>query len=86
MKRLFHDWRFGFQLLVRLVIALFCMGIGAGILVGLEVALQFLRLPMPHYLYLLLELLYVILCCTIILASYARYCGYASRMGGLPLL
>lgn len=79
MKQLIHDWRLGSQLLVRLVIACICMAAGAGVLMGLHIALQAMRLSMPYYVFLLLEALYVILFCPLILASYARYCGFAPR-------
>jgi hypothetical protein len=84
MKRLIHDWRFGFQLLVRLVIAFVCMAVGAGMLLDLQIVLHALHLSMPHSLLLLLQVLYVVLFCPFILASYARYCGFGSRSSERP--
>ena len=75
MEQLLHDWRLGFLLFVRLLIACLCMALGAGILVGLQVALQVIRLPMPYLVFLLLEVFYVAVGCPLILASYARSSG-----------
>jgi hypothetical protein len=79
MKRLIHDWWLGFQLLVRLVIACVCMVAGASVPAGLPIISAALHLPIPFYVFLLVDVLYVVLFCPFILASYARYCGFVSR-------
>lgn len=79
MKRLIHDWWLGFQLLVRLVIACVCMAVGGGMLMELPLALSALHLRVPVYVYLSLDVLYVVLFCPLLLVSYARYCGIGPR-------
>ena len=80
MKRLINDWRLGFLLLVRLVIACVCLIAGASVPVGLPIVLTALHLSMPSYVFILLDVLYVVLFCPLILASYARYCGFGPRI------
>ena len=79
MKRLIHDWWLGFQLLVRLVIVYVCLVAGASVPVGLPIVLTALHISMPSYVFILLDVLYVVLFCPLILASYARYCGFGPR-------
>jgi hypothetical protein len=84
MRRLIRDWWFGFRLLVRLVIALLCLTVGSGMFVGLQLILPALHLSMPYYVYLFLQVLYVLILCPFILSSYARYCGFAPRPSEHP--
>lgn len=84
MKRLIHDWWLGFQLLVRLAIALLCMAVGGGMLVGLQIVLHALHVSIPQYLFVALQILYVPLVCPLVLASYARYCGFMPRASDPP--
>lgn len=79
MKRLIHDWRLGFQLFVRLVIACVCLIAGASVPLALPIVSAALRLPIPFYVFLLVDFLYVVFFCPLILASYARYCGFGPR-------
>ena len=79
MKRLIHDWWLGFQLLVRLVIACVCMVAGASVPLALPIVSTALHLSIPFYVFLLVDVLYVGLFCPLILASYARYCGFGPR-------
>ena len=79
MKRLINEWRVGFLLLVRLVIASVCMVAGASVPAALPIVSAALHLSIPFYVFLLLDVLYVVFFCPLILASYARYCGFGPR-------
>ena len=81
MKRLLNDWWFGFHFLVRGGIALLLMSAGFHFLNELPLASAAMSIPMPFYLLISLEVLYVVVLCPFFLASYARYCGHTSRAG-----
>jgi hypothetical protein len=72
--KLLRDWWVGFHFLVRAVIACFVMGSGYCTLSELA-----LSIPLSWNILLLLEFFYLAGFCPFFLASYARYCGYASR-------
>jgi hypothetical protein len=79
MKRLIHNWWVGFQLLVRLLIALLCMTGGLGALLGLQAGLGAVHISMPYYFFLFLQVVYFVVICPLFIASYARYCGFTSN-------
>jgi hypothetical protein len=85
MKRLIHNWWFGFQLLVRLLIALLCITAGLGALLGLQAGLGAVHISMPYSLLLFLQVFYLVVFCPLILTSYARYCGLAPRTSEHPV-
>jgi hypothetical protein len=84
MKQLIHNWWLGFRLLMRLVVSLVCIVAGLAMLETLKFVLMKFDLPRPFYVFLVLEVFYVVFFCPFILVSYARYCGFASRTDEHP--
>ena len=79
MKRLLHAWWFGFQLLVRLLLACLLIGFGASAIMTVRIELmRVFAIQIPYLGFLLAEFLYVILLCPFILVSYSRHCGVNS--------
>jgi len=84
MKQFFPEWLFGMQLLLRLVIMLFCVAAGPALLLVAQFALVALAVEVPAPTVVITQLLSVVVVGPLLLAGYADYCGYrsgASRPG-----
>jgi hypothetical protein len=78
MKRFIPSWRFGMELLLRVVIMLFCVVAGRALsLVANFGLVAFGQVPPPTII--IAQLVSVIVVGPLLLAGYADYCGYRSR-------
>jgi hypothetical protein len=84
MNQILQDWRFGLLLLIRSLIACLCISMGAGLIAGLPMLLQALRISMPQTFVIVLEVIYAAVCCPLIVSSYARYVGFTPAAAGHP--
>lgn len=78
MKEFIPTWRFGMELLLRLVIMLFCAAAGPALLLVAQFALVSLGIQVPGPAVVLSQLLSVVIVGPLLLAGYADYCGYRS--------
>ena len=79
MKQFVPEWLFGMQLLLRLVIMLFCVAAGPALSLVAHFALVALGIEVPPPTVVITQLISVIVVGPLLLAGYADYCGYRSR-------
>ena len=78
MKPLVLHWQFGVQLLVRLAIMLFCIAAGPALLLAAQFILVSEGVILPAPIILLAQLTGFFVVGPLLLAAYAKYCGYRS--------
>jgi len=78
MKQFIPTWRFGMELLLRLVIMLFCAAAGPALLLVAQFALVSLGVQLPAPAVALTQLISLVIVGPLLLAGYAEYCGYRS--------
>jgi hypothetical protein len=79
MKQFIPTWRFGMELLSRLVIMLFCVVSGSALSLAANFGLVAFGVQVPPSTVVIAELISVIVVGPLLLAGYADYCGYRSR-------
>jgi len=75
MKQFIPEWRFGIQLLLRLVIMLFCVVAGPAVALVAQFALVSLGVQVPAPAVVIAQLISVVLVGPLLLAGYADYCS-----------
>jgi hypothetical protein len=78
MKQFILTWRFGMELLLRLVIRLFCVAAGPALFLVVQFALVSLGVQLPAPAVVLAQVISIVLVGPLLLAGYADYCGYRS--------
>lgn len=79
MKQFIPEWLFGMQLLVRLVIMLFCVVAGPALSLVAHFGLVALGIQVPLPTVVIAQLVSVIVVAPLLLAAYADCCGYRSH-------
>ena len=79
MKRFIPTWRFGMELLLRVVIMLFCVVAGPTLSLVANFGLVAFGVQVPPPTVIIAQLVSVIVVGPLLLAGYADYCGYRSR-------
>ena len=79
MKRFIPTWRFGVELLLRVVIMLFCVVAGSALSLVANFGLVAFGVQVPPPTVIIAQLVSVIVVGPLLLAGYADYCGYRSR-------
>jgi len=80
MKQFIPEWLFGMQLLLRLVIMLLCVVAGPALSLVAHFGLVAFGVQVPPSTVAITQLFSVIVVGPILLAGYADYCGYRSRV------
>jgi len=83
MKQFIPEWLFGMQLLLRLVIMLFCVVAGPALSLVTHFGLAAFGIQVTPYAIVITQLVSVIIVGPLLLAGYADYCGYRSRASQL---
>jgi len=78
MRQFVPEWLFGIQLLLRLVIMLFCVLAGPAFSLVAQFALVALGVEVPAPTVVVTQLIPVVVVGPLLLAGYADYCGYRS--------
>jgi hypothetical protein len=79
MKRFIPEWRFGTQLLLRLIILLFCVVAGPALSLVAHLGLVAFGVQVPPLAAVIAQLVSVIVVGPLLLVGYADYCGFRSR-------
>ena len=79
MKQFIPTWRFGMELLLRLIIMLFCVVAGPALSLVAHFGLVAFGVQIPPPTVAIAQLVSVIVVGPLLLAGYADYCGYRSR-------
>jgi hypothetical protein len=79
MKQFVPEWVFGMELLLRLVITLFCVVAGPALSLVAHFGLLAFGVQVPSPAVVIAQLVSVIVVGPLLLAGYADYCGYRSR-------
>jgi hypothetical protein len=79
MKQFIPTWQFGMELLLRLVIMLFCVVAGPALSLVANFGLVAFGVQVPPPTVIIAQLVSVIVVGPLLLAGYADYCGYRSR-------
>ena len=79
MKRFIPTWRFGMDLLLRVVIMLFCVVARPALSLVASFGLVAFGVQVPLPTVIIAQLVSVIVVGPLLLAGYADYCGYRSR-------
>lgn len=73
-----RDWLCGLQLLLKFLIVLVCLTAGETFVLGPQIVLSALGIHVPVGVMLVVQMLYFVVLCPLIVASYARRFGFGS--------
>lgn len=76
VKEFTRDWLCGLQLLLKFLIVLFCLTAGETFVLGPQIVLSAFGIHVPGEVMLVVQVLYFIVLCPLIVASYARRFGF----------
>jgi hypothetical protein len=79
MKQFIQTWRFGMELLLRLVVMLFCVTAGPALSLVAHFGLVAFGVQVPPPTVVIAQLVSAIVVGPLLLVGYADYCGYQSR-------
>jgi len=82
MKQFVPEWLFGIQLLLRLVIMLFCVAAGPALSLVAHFGLVAFGVQVPPPTVVIGQFISVVVVGPLLLAGYADYCGYRSGASG----